>query len=79
VSPLRREPIRQAIKAGWSASLTRGSHVKLTHKSGAIVYCSGTPSTRRAGAELLSDLARALRRKNLVTELRAQAPGKRDK
>jgi predicted RNA binding protein YcfA (HicA-like mRNA interferase family) len=62
-SPLRREAVRRAIKAGWVAELTGKSHVKLRHPSGIVVFASGTPSSQRAGANMLADLARALKRK----------------
>jgi predicted RNA binding protein YcfA (HicA-like mRNA interferase family) len=80
VSPLKRECIRKARAEGWVATLTRKSHVRLRHPSGAVVIAAGTPSSRRAGAEMLADLARALKRKrNDFTELRAQPPAKRGK
>jgi len=62
MSPLKREPIREAVRSGWTASLTRNSHVRLSHPGGAIVIASGSPSDRRAAAQLAADLRRALRR-----------------
>jgi predicted RNA binding protein YcfA (HicA-like mRNA interferase family) len=61
-NPLRREPIRAAERAGWVATLTRKNHVRLRHPTGIVIYASGTPSCQRAAANMLADLARALRR-----------------
>jgi hypothetical protein len=62
-SPLRREPNRAAIKAGWSASLTRRSHIRLVHPAtSAIVICSGSPSDWRVIRNVKADMRRALRK-----------------
>jgi predicted RNA binding protein YcfA (HicA-like mRNA interferase family) len=61
-NPLRREVIREAVRAGWSATLTRGSHVKLVHASGAIVICAGTSGDCRAIRHVRAELRRQLRR-----------------
>jgi predicted RNA binding protein YcfA (HicA-like mRNA interferase family) len=61
--PLRREPIRRAVRDGWSASLTRGGHVRLDHPSGAVVFTGATPSDYRIQRKLAADLRRELRRK----------------
>jgi predicted RNA binding protein YcfA (HicA-like mRNA interferase family) len=62
-SPLKRQHVRRAVAQGWRASLTKGSHVRLIHTpTGAVVFCSGTPSDRRAAAQVVADLRRALRK-----------------
>jgi len=61
-NPLRREVIREAVRAGWSATLTRNSHIRLTHASGAIVFCAGSPSDVRAIHLVRAELRRQLRR-----------------
>jgi predicted RNA binding protein YcfA (HicA-like mRNA interferase family) len=61
-SPLRREPIREAVRAGWLAALARNSHVRLSHPSGAVVIASGTPGDHRVVRDVRADLRRALRR-----------------
>jgi hypothetical protein len=60
--PLRQEHVRKARAEGWTASLTRGSHVRLTYASGALVIASGSPGDHRAAHQLRADLRRALRR-----------------
>jgi predicted RNA binding protein YcfA (HicA-like mRNA interferase family) len=62
MDPLKREHVREAVREGWSASITRGSHVRLMHPSGALVIASGSPSDHRAAHQLCADLRRALRR-----------------
>jgi hypothetical protein len=62
-APLRREAIRAAIRAGWSARITRGGHVRLDHPSGALIFTGATPSDHRVPVKLAADLRRALKRK----------------
>jgi predicted RNA binding protein YcfA (HicA-like mRNA interferase family) len=64
-SPLRRDHVRQAIAAGWRASITKGSHVRLIHPGGAIVFASGTPSDVRVARNVKADMRRALKRQEV--------------
>jgi predicted RNA binding protein YcfA (HicA-like mRNA interferase family) len=62
MSPLRQEHVRKAVREGWAATLTKGSHVRLIHPGGAIVFASGTPGDHRVIRNVKADLRRALRR-----------------
>lgn len=46
---------------GWTVEKTKGSHYKLTHPSGALVYCSYTPSDYHAIKNIEGDMRRGIR------------------
>jgi hypothetical protein len=50
--------IRDAERRGWTVSLRRSGHLKLTHPNGAMYFTASTPSDWRAG----KNVDRALRR-----------------
>lgn len=56
-----RKIVEYAESKGFTASLTKASHIKLTHTSGAVVFCSGTPSDWRAKRKIEADIDRVLR------------------
>jgi predicted RNA binding protein YcfA (HicA-like mRNA interferase family) len=72
MSPLKRQHVRQAVREGWRASLTRNSHVKLNHPTGAVVFCAGSPSDVRAIHLVRAELRRQLRR---TTVKQQELPG----
>jgi predicted RNA binding protein YcfA (HicA-like mRNA interferase family) len=43
-----REVIRRAQRQGWTITQTGGDHLKWVSPSGSVVFCSSTPSDRRA-------------------------------
>jgi hypothetical protein len=61
-SPLRRDHVRQATAAGWSASITKRGHIRLVHPSGAVIFTGSTPADHRVPVKLAADLRRALRK-----------------
>jgi predicted RNA binding protein YcfA (HicA-like mRNA interferase family) len=57
-----KELLRAAEARGWQLELTRrGGHVRLVHPDGGVVVASGTPSDRRALANLKAMLRRVER------------------
>jgi hypothetical protein len=53
-----RQVLLDAARRGWTVTPTRGGHVKLTFRSGAIVFTGSTPSDWRAGRNLDRQLRR---------------------
>lgn len=51
---------RQIREEGWEAERGK-NHMRLTHESGALVFCSITPSDWRARKKIRSDMRQALR------------------
>jgi predicted RNA binding protein YcfA (HicA-like mRNA interferase family) len=57
-----KELLRAAEARGWRVDATRrGGHVRLVHPDGGVVVASGTPSDRRALANLKAMLRRVER------------------
>jgi hypothetical protein len=54
--------LEAARKNGWRVERTKGSHYKLLHPNGAIVFAGSTPGSPRALRHLTADLRRAERR-----------------
>ena len=53
--------LRLASRDGWTASRTRGGHLRLDHEDARMpVFCASTPSDYRAMANTLAMLRRAL-------------------
>ena len=59
--PTLRAVVRDAVKRGWTAEWTGKNHIRLTHPSGAIVFCAGTPHTAVAARKTESRLRRVER------------------
>jgi hypothetical protein len=53
--------LREARERGWMVERTAGSHWRLRHRSGAVVFTGGTPGCRRALLNFRADLRRVER------------------
>jgi predicted RNA binding protein YcfA (HicA-like mRNA interferase family) len=53
-----RPAAKQARKAGWTLSLTRGGHLAWHSPAGRTVFCPATPSDRRSVANVIGKLRR---------------------
>lgn len=54
----RRDVEELALEFGCSVETTEGSHIKIAHPSGWVVFCSASPSDPRALQYVRSDLRR---------------------
>jgi hypothetical protein len=54
--------LRQARARGWRVTPTRSGHYRLEHRTGGLVFASGTPSDPRSLRNLAADLRRVERR-----------------
>lgn len=59
---MKRPDLEFARASGWTISRTRKGHVRLVHPVAGIVIASATPGDRRASANSIAMLKRALRR-----------------
>ena len=50
--------LERAQRRGWTATITRGGHVKLVHKDGGIYFTARTPSDWRAARNVECALRR---------------------
>ena len=56
-----RDLIRFAERDGWSASVTRGGHIRLDHPEATMpIFAASTPSDHRALANAIAMMRRAL-------------------
>jgi hypothetical protein len=53
--------LQEAADRGWQVEQTNGSHWKLRHPTGAVVFTGGTPGCRRALLNFRADLRRVER------------------
>jgi hypothetical protein len=78
--PLKREHVREAVREGWAASITKRGHIRLVHPSGAVIFTGSTPSDHRVPVKLAADLRRALRKiERNPTSLNAVQPDRKGK
>ena len=59
-----RKLIKELKPEGWTAELTRGDHIALVHPRYGKVFCSQTPSDRRALQNIRQEIRAAQRRHN---------------
>lgn len=52
--------LNELEQEGWSWTNTNSGHVRLTHNSGVIVFCSWSASDHRALKNIRADTRRAL-------------------
>ncbi len=64
----RRDLFAALIEQGWILDLTKKNHIRARSPAGAVVYLSGTPSSRRTVDEDIS----VLRRHGFVRAARTQ-------
>ena len=59
---LRNIIARTGDPTAWTASLTRGGHVRFVHKAGGVVHAAATPSDQRSDLNTLANLRQVERR-----------------
>ncbi len=64
-----------AERDGWTATPTRGGHLRLDHPAAAVpVYCASTPSDHRSLKNTLAQMRRVLQAEPKPDKVRRASP-----